>query len=86
MVPLHQPLRGALQPIERFAHRGQIGLSGVGQHELIAYFTGQGPHTRDYRRGTTVKFDKAIGAKYIELKISDRVASLQPEFVVRQWE
>jgi hypothetical protein len=33
-----------------------------------------------------VKFDKAVGAKYVELRISDREASLQPEFVVRQWE
>jgi hypothetical protein len=72
-------------------HRGGVqrlflGNLKAGEHELIAYFTGQGPHTRDYRRGTTVRFEKAIGAKYIELKISDRVASLQPEFVVRQWE
>jgi len=72
-------------------HRGGVqrlylGNLKAGEHELIAYFTGQGPHARDYRRGTTVRFEKAIGAKYIELKISDRVASLQPEFVVRQWE
>jgi hypothetical protein len=72
-------------------HRGGVqrlylGNLKAGQHELIAYFTGKGPHERDYRRGTTLKFDKAIGAKYIELKISDRAASLQPEFVVREWE
>ena len=72
-------------------HRGGVqrlflGNLKAGEHELIAFFTGKGPHERDYRRGTTIKFDKAIGAKYIELKISDRAASLQPEFVVRQWE
>ena len=72
-------------------HRGGVqrlflGNLKAGEHELIAFFTGKGPHDRDYRRGTTIKFDKAIGAKYIELKISDRAASLQPEFVVRQWE
>ena len=72
-------------------HRGGVqrlylGNLKAGEHELIAFFTGKGPHERDYRRGTTIKFDKAIGAKYIELKISDRTASLQPEFVVRQWE
>ena len=72
-------------------HRGGVqrvylGNLKNGQHELVAFFTGKGPHERDYRRGTTIKFDKAIGAKYIELKISDRAASLQPEFVVRQWE
>ena len=72
-------------------HRGGVqrlflGNLKAGEHELVAFFTGKGPHDRDYRRGTTLKFDKAIGAKYIELKISDRVASLQPEFVVRVWE
>jgi hypothetical protein len=72
-------------------HRGGVqrlylGNLKAGEHELIAFFTGKGPHERDYRRGTTLKFDKAIGAKYIELKISDRTASLQPEFVVHEWE
>ena len=49
-------------------------------------FTGKGPHERDYRRGTTLQFDKAVGAKYVELRITDREAALQPEFAVRQWE
>ncbi|HET9694604.1 MAG TPA: hypothetical protein VFP48_09465 [Steroidobacteraceae bacterium] len=72
-------------------HRGGVqklylGNLKAGEHELVAFFTGKGPHDRDYRRGTTLKFDKAVGAKYVELRISDREASLQPEFVVRQWE
>ena len=72
-------------------HRGGVqklflGNLKAGEHEIIAVFTGKGPHERDYRRGTTVKFEKAVGAKYVELRISDREASLQPEFVVRQWE
>jgi hypothetical protein len=72
-------------------HRGGVqklylGNMKAGDHEIVAFFTGKGPHQRDYRRGTTVKFDKAVGAKYVELRISDREASLQPEFVVRQWE
>jgi hypothetical protein len=72
-------------------HRGGVqklylGNLKAGQHEIVAFFTGKGPHERDYRRGTTVKFDKAVGARYVELRISDREASLQPEFVVRQWE
>ena len=72
-------------------HRGGVqklylGNLKAGEHEIVAFFTGKGPHERDYRRGTTVKFDKAVGAKYVELRISDREASLQPEFVVRQWE
>jgi len=72
-------------------HRGGVqklylGNLKAGEHELVAFFTGKGPHDRDYRRGTSLKFEKAVGAKYLELRISDRVAALQPEFVVRQWE
>jgi hypothetical protein len=72
-------------------HRGGVqklylGNLKAGNHEIVAFFTGKGPHDRDYRRGTTLTVDKAVGAKYVELRISDRAASLQPEFVVRQWE
>ena len=58
----------------------------VGDHELIAVFTGKGPHVRDYRRGATMTFSKGIGAKYVEMKISDRAAKQQPEFIIREWE
>jgi hypothetical protein len=72
-------------------HRGGVqklylGNLKAGEHEIVATFTGKGPHERDYRRGTTLRFEKTLGAKYLELRISDREASLQPEFVVRQWE
>ena len=58
----------------------------AGEHELVAFFTGQGTHERDYKRGATLTIDKGVGAKYVELRISDRVRKLQPEFVVRVWE
>ena len=58
----------------------------TGDHELIAVFIGKGPHTRDYRRGATVSFAKGIGAKYVELEITDRVVKQQPEFVIKEWE
>lgn len=72
-------------------HRGgvqklYIGNLKSGPHEIVAFFTGKGPHERNYRRGATLQLEKEIGAKYVELRISDRVASLEPEFVVRQWE
>ena len=67
-------------------HRVFLGNLKTGEHELVAIFTGQGPHGRDYRRGATVEFDKTIGAKFVELQISDRAVKLQPEFVVREWE
>jgi hypothetical protein len=63
-----------------------VGNLKAGEHELVAVFTGKGPHTRDYRRGAALKFDKGIGPKYIELTISDRESKLQPEFVVKEWE
>jgi hypothetical protein len=67
-------------------HRLYIGNLKTGEHELVALFSGQGPHARDYRRGATLRLEKGVGAKYIELKISDRAARAQPEFVVREWE
>jgi hypothetical protein len=57
-----------------------------GEHEIVAFFTGVGPHGRDYRRGASVKFEKGIGAKFLELTISDKAAKAQPEFVIREWE
>ena len=72
-------------------HRGGVqrlflGNVKTGTHELTAIFTGGGPHERDYRRGATLKFEKGIGAKFVELRISDRESRQQPEFVVREWE
>jgi hypothetical protein len=63
-----------------------LGNMKAGNHEVTAFFTGQGPHSRDYKRGTTLTMEKGVGAKYVELKISDKAAKLQPEFVVKVWE
>ncbi|WP_405241292.1 AraC family transcriptional regulator [Lentisalinibacter salinarum] len=67
-------------------HRIHVGNLKVGEHELVAFFSGKGPHGRDYRRGADLVFEKGIGAKYMELKISDRQHKQQPEFVVAEWE
>lgn len=67
-------------------HQLYLGNLKTGSHELVAVFTGQGTHERDYRRGASLNFDKQIGAKYVELRISDREQKLQPEFIVREWE
>jgi hypothetical protein len=67
-------------------HRLYLGNLRAGQHELVAFFSGQGPHERDYRRGATLKFQKGIGAKYLELKINDRQRRQQPEFEIKDWE
>jgi hypothetical protein len=79
-------------PLEVAAlHRGGVqrlylGNLKVGNHELVAYFTGKGPHDRDYKRGATVKFEKGTDPKYIELRIKDSEAKLQPEFDVKVWQ
>ena len=72
-------------------HRGGVqrvylGNLRAGQHELVATFTGGGPNARDYKRGATVKFEKGTDAKYIELRIKDVTAKLQPEFDVKVWQ
>jgi len=67
-------------------HRIWLGNLKAGEHEIVAFFTGQGTHERDYKRGATLAIEKGVGAKYVELKISDRLRKLQPEFVVRVWE
>ncbi len=67
-------------------HRVHMANLKTGDHELVAIFTGKGPQTRDYRRGATMNFNKGIGAKYLELEITDRVKKQQPEFVIKEWE
>lgn len=67
-------------------HRLFLGNVKTGDHELVAVFTGLGPQGREYRRGATLNFDKQIGAKFVELRISDRESKQQPEFFVREWE
>ncbi|HSB22676.1 MAG TPA: AraC family transcriptional regulator [Burkholderiaceae bacterium] len=66
--------------------RAYLGNLKAGSHEIVAFFTGKGPHDRDYKRGTTVKFDKGTDPKYIELRIKDSTGKLQPEFEVKVWQ
>ena len=66
--------------------RMYVGNLKAGEHELVAFFTGKGPNQRDYKRGATLKFTKGVGAKYLELKISDKQIKEQPEFIVKEWE
>ena len=72
-------LKGGVQQI-------YLGNLKVGKHELVAFFTGKGPVERNYRRGATINFDKGVGAKYLELKITDKVSKHQPEFMIKDWE
>ncbi len=72
-------LKGGVQQI-------YLGNLKVGKHELVAFFSGKGPVDRDYKRGATISFEKGVGAKYLEMKISDRVPKHQPEFLIKDWE
>jgi len=72
-------------------HRGGVqrvylGDLKAGPHEIVAFFTGKGPHDRDYKRASTIKFDKSTEPKYIELQIKDVQQKLQPEFDVKVWQ
>ena len=67
-------------------HRLYLGNLRVGKHELVAFFTGKGPHGRDYRRGATLEFEKQTEPRYIELQIRDVTRNLQPEFRVKEWQ
>lgn len=63
-----------------------VGNLKAGQHELVAIFNGKGPHDRDYRRAANIRFEKAVGAKYLELKITDHQRAQQPEFEIKDWD
>jgi hypothetical protein len=72
-------------------HRGGVqrlylGNLKSGTHELVAFFTGKGPHERDYKRGATIKIEKGADPKYVELQIKDSTGKLQPEFEVKVWQ
>ena len=76
---VHALVQGGVQ-------RLYVGNLKVGKHELVAFFTGKGPHDLDYTRGATLNFRKDIGAKYLELTITDDQKTLQPEFQIKDWD
>ena len=87
VVANHLYTKRELEALERGGvQRLYLGNVKSGEHELIAIFSGPGPNNREYRRGTTLKFNKSSAAKYMELKIVDSSGKLQPEFVVKEWE
>lgn len=67
-------------------HRFYTGNLTSGEHELVAFFVGQGPKDRDYKRATTIKVKKGPEPQFVELKISDKESKYQPEFKAKVWE
>jgi len=63
-----------------------VGNLKAGGHELVAFFNGKGPHDRFYRRAANLKFEKGVGAKYLELKVTDHAHAQEPEFEIKDWE
>ncbi len=57
-----------------------IGNAKQGSNRITAFFTGRGPNGRDYRRATTVEFEKSFEPTFVELAIVDTTAKYQPEF------
>ncbi|HEV2442133.1 MAG TPA: hypothetical protein VGT07_06395 [Steroidobacteraceae bacterium] len=76
---VHALVQGGVQ-------RLYVGNLKVGKHQLVAFLTGKGPHDLDYTRGATLDFQKDIGAKYLELTITDDQSKLQPQFRIKDWE
>jgi hypothetical protein len=63
-----------------------VGNLKSGTHELVAFFNGKGPNQRYYRRAASIRFEKGVGAKYLEVKVTDRAHAQQPEFEIKDWE
>ena len=64
-------------------HRGGVqrvylGNLKSGKHELVAFFTGKGPHERDYKRGANVKFEKTPKRSTSSCASRTRPASFSP--------
>lgn len=78
--------REAAALVKGGVQRLYVGNLKAGPHELVALFSGKGPNDRDYRRGASLSFQKGPGAKYLELKVSDRARRAQPEFEIKEWE
>jgi hypothetical protein len=72
-------LRGGVQ-------RLYVGNLKAGSHELVAFFNGKGPNERYYRRAASLRFEKGLGAKYLELKVTDQQHEQEPEFEIKDWE
>lgn len=51
-----------------------------GEHQLTAVFIGKGPQDREYKRATSLTFNKTAEAKSLELSIVDSSVKQQPLF------
>ncbi len=57
-----------------------VGNARQGANQVTAFFTGAGPHDRDYKRATTLNFEQSFEPVFVELSIEDNTGNQQPEF------
>ena len=57
-----------------------VGNVKQGENQVTAFFTGRGPAGRDYRRASTVSFEKTFEPAFVELKVTDETSDYQPDF------
>lgn len=78
--------REAAALVKGGVQRLYVGNLKAGEHELVAFFNGKGPHDRNYKRGANLRFEKGVGAKYLELKVTDQAHAQEPDFEIKDWE
>jgi len=71
--------RGGVQKI-------YLGNLVSGKHEIVALYTGKGPHQRDFKRGSALTIDKNDDPMFVEFKIVDNESKQQSLFKTRSWE
>lgn len=72
-------------------HRGGIqrlyvGNVKSGDHDISAFYLGQGPEQREYKRALEVTINKGLDPTLLELQIRDSSGAQQPEFTAKEWE
>ncbi|PIP81309.1 MAG: AraC family transcriptional regulator [Gammaproteobacteria bacterium CG22_combo_CG10-13_8_21_14_all_40_8] len=70
--------RGAIQPLFQ-------GNFASGEHEVVVFVTGVGPHQRAYKKAVNLKFNKEQGEKALKIQLVDDVTSQQPQLSIKTW-
>lgn len=66
-------IRGAAQQL-------YVGNLASGPHQVLAVFTGKGPHGRAYRRAVNLDLEPASGPRNVELRVGDWQDPQKPQF------
>jgi hypothetical protein len=61
-------------------HEVYVGNLAAGPHQVMAVFTGQGPHGRAYRRAVNLDLAPANGPRNVELRVGDWQDPQKPQF------